>query len=45
MQKFIQNLYPPSKPPKNQTHKSKKIIKSTRKKQTQKFEINTATTT
>ena len=40
MQKFIQNPFPPLNPPTKQTHKPKKIIKSTWKKQTQKFKIN-----
>ena len=45
MQKFIQNPFPPPNPPTNQTHKPKKIIKSTwKKKKTQKFKINTAAT-
>ena len=44
MQKFIQNPFPPLNPPINQTHKPRKIIKSTWNKQTQKFKINTAAT-
>ena len=44
MQKFIQNRFPPPNPPTNQIHKPRKIIKSTWKKQTQKFKINTAAT-
>ena len=44
MQKFIQNPFSPLNPPTNQTHKSRKIIKSTWKKQTQKFKINTMAT-
>ena len=44
MQKFIQNPFPPLNPPTNQTHKPRKIIKSTWNKQTQKFKINIAAT-
>ena len=44
MQKFIQNPFPPLNPPINQTHKPRKIIKSTWNKQTQKFKINTTAT-
>ena len=44
MQKFIQNPFPPLNPPTNQTHKPRKIINSTWKKQTQKFKVNTAAT-
>ena len=44
MQKFIQNPFPPLNPPINQTHKPRKIIKSTWNKQTQKFKINIAAT-